>query len=371
MEEGRAISHSRGKVNKTEADLLNAIEVVSGDLPSPEEITLVSVVRNARFLIEAFLNHHRALGVNRFLILDDWSDKSFLEFLKSQPDVTVLRIPMRFPERLTWTDAEGNVIEESAGGTYKDIISRHLVKHRWSMVLDSDEFLILAPDLGDLSNFFARVDSDRFGAFGAQMVDMVPEGWPPGKLEKNPQSLADLVTLYPLFKPSPAWERVRGEFVWNPDINAISDFFRHMRVYSGPPPVRALKRIVRPLFPGIRAFTRSDVSKVPLVGPRYRHHRRTHHDVTAPLDSPMVLAVAHFTFTHAFPEKVARYLEMNGRKNRFASWSRYEAYSRLLRKMESRGAIDFRQLGLARFQDEQSFVLAGILEGNLSGTLFR
>lgn len=357
--------------SKSESDLLSLIEVLHGDLPSPEEITLVSVVRNNPFLIEAFLNHHRALGVNRFLILDDWSDEPFLSFLTSQPDVTVLRVPMRFPERLSWTDLEGNVNEESAGGTYKDLISRHMIKHPWSMVVDSDEFLMLAPGLRDLSHFFAQVNSDRFGVFGAQMVDMVPEVWPLGALEGTPQSFADLVALYPLFKPAPAWERVCGQVIWNPDSNAISDIFRFMDVYSGPPPVRAIKKIVRPMFPSVRAFTRSDVSKVPLVGPRYRHLRRTHHDVSAPIDSPMVLAVAHFTFTHDFPGKVKAYLEMNSGKNRFASWTRYEAYSRLLKKMERKGGVDFRRFELTRFIDEQSFVQAGIFEGVFSETLFR
>lgn len=349
----------------TEDDLVSLIEVIHGDLPGSDEITLVCVVRNNYFLMEAFLNHHRALGVSKFLILDDWSDESFLNLLKSHTDVTILRVPMRFPERLSWTGHNGEKTIESAGGTYKDIISRNLVKHPWSIVLDTDEFLILAPELRDLNHFFSEVDPDHFGVFGAQMVDMVPTGWPPKPLKASPESFADLVALYPMFKPSPAWRRTSAGIEWLADCNAISDIFRHIGVYSGPPPIRLLKRLFRPFLPGMRAFPRSDITKVPLVGPLHRHLRRSHHAVDAPIDGPMVLALAHFTFTHDLPRKVSEYLNTRSGKNRFASWTRYEAYSRLLKKLQSKGNVDFSQLGLVPYIDSHSFSDPGICEASL------
>lgn len=349
-----------------DADLVELVQVAHGELPSENEITAMTVVRDNHFFLGPFLHHHRSIGVQRFIVLDDWSGEDFFQRLRAEPDVTVLRVPFRYPERLVWFDDAGHPREESVGTVFKDIISRHFVKHPWTLVLDIDEFLITPANV-DLRRLLSSSKALEWGVLAAQMVDMLPEVWPPCENLSNPETFDDLSRAYPLFKPKPAWRTNQGVIDWEADCNAISDVFRRMRVYSGPPLVRALKKIARPFMPNLRAFPRSDVAKVPLVGPSHRHLRRSPHGLRTAIHSPMILAIAHFTFTTDFEKKIESYLEMRSRNARFASRSRYQAYSRLLKKIESRRGLNFSEFGFESFDGYESFRKAGIVGSLPSG----
>lgn len=344
-----------------DARLAEMVQVVHGELPGADEITLMTVVRDSSFFLDAFLHHHRSIGVQRFVVLDDWSGEDFFQRLRSEQDVTVLRVPFRYPERLTWSDDSGSPRKESVGTIYKDIVTRHFVKYPWTLVLDIDEFLITPPNL-DLRRLLSSSKSLGWGVLATQMVDMLPESWPPIETLSNPRTFRDLSRAYPFFKPEPAWRKEQDVIYWEADCNAISDVFRQMRVYSGPPFLRPLKRIARPFMPHLRTFPRSDVAKVPLVGPSHRHLRRSPHGLQTAVGSPIMLAIAHFTFTTDFERKIETYLTMRSRKSRFASRSRYQAYYRLLKKIESKGGLDFSGFGFEIFDGYESFQKAGVVE---------
>lgn len=364
MNPSRIYSKQRTKLD--DAGLAELVQVVHGELPSENEITAMTVVRDNPFFLGPFLHHHRSIGVQRFIMLDDWSGDDFFQRLRAEPDVTVLRVPFRYPERLIWFDDAGHPREESVGTIFKDIISRHFVKHPWTLVLDIDEFLI-TPANADLRRLLSSARALEWGVFAAQMVDMLPEVWPPCENPSNPETFYDLCTEYPLFKPKPAWRKNQSGIDWDADCNAISDVFRQMEVYSGALLVRVLKKVLLPFMPNLRAFPRSDVAKVPLVGPSHRHLRRSPHGLRTAIHSPMILAIAHFTFTTGFEKKVESYLNMRARNARFASRSRYGAYSRLLRKIESRGGVNFWEFEFKSFDGYESFREAGIVQPLPSG----
>lgn len=57
--------------------------------PKPDEILLFSCVRNERARLPYFIQYYRALGVERFLFIDNASNDGSLEFLLAQPNTHV------------------------------------------------------------------------------------------------------------------------------------------------------------------------------------------------------------------------------------------------------------------------------------------
>ena len=99
-----------------------------GVLPK-EAIVLVAVVRNERLLISSFLKHYRALGVNRFLIVDNGSSDGTLDVLKAASDVDLWKTSASF--------AAAN-----QGRLWVDGLLWIRAKKRWILHVDADEFLV-------------------------------------------------------------------------------------------------------------------------------------------------------------------------------------------------------------------------------------
>ena len=64
----------------------------------PGEIRAFAKCRNERLRLPAFLAHYRALGVDRFFVVDNDSSDGTTEYLAGQPDVRVFRTTNRFSE---------------------------------------------------------------------------------------------------------------------------------------------------------------------------------------------------------------------------------------------------------------------------------
>ena len=70
--------------------------VLGRDLSAHPGFTLTSVVKNEMFFLPAFLAHYRALGVRRFVFLDDRSTGGTRQYLLEQPEGMVLGSGRRF-----------------------------------------------------------------------------------------------------------------------------------------------------------------------------------------------------------------------------------------------------------------------------------
>ena len=64
---------------------------------TPGAILCFSTMRNEIIRLPFFLEHHRALGVDHFLIVDNGSDDGTTEYLAAQPDVSLWSTPNRRP----------------------------------------------------------------------------------------------------------------------------------------------------------------------------------------------------------------------------------------------------------------------------------
>ncbi len=128
------------------------------------DILCFASVRNERDRLPYFVAHHRGIGVDHFLFVDNGSTDGTKEFLQDQPDVSV------------W----------STGSSYKagrfgmDWLTWLQFRHghgHWCLTLDADEILIYPYwETRPLRALTALLDAHCRESFGALTVDMYPEG---------------------------------------------------------------------------------------------------------------------------------------------------------------------------------------------------
>jgi len=150
------------------------LQVVSGNLDRPHSFTLTGLIHDEMYFLPAFLPHYRALGVDRFVFLDDRSTDGSTAFLAEQPDVVVVHSQHRFGDRIDPEQAK------AAGWQHNrmDLIWRTLMVEKfctdqWSLHLDADEFLDLPAGM-DIKAVAARAEAEGAEAVWSVMIDMYP-----------------------------------------------------------------------------------------------------------------------------------------------------------------------------------------------------
>jgi hypothetical protein len=129
-----------------------------------DDILAATVLRNEIERLPYFLEHHRALGVRHFLMVDNASTDGSAEFLRAQPDVSL------------WHSDHG--YKQSRFGM--DWLCWLLLRHghgHWCLTVDADELFIYpywdSRDLRALTGWLERSGAE---AFPAMMLDLYPKG---------------------------------------------------------------------------------------------------------------------------------------------------------------------------------------------------
>jgi hypothetical protein len=153
-------------------------QVASG----PDDVIVISVMRNGEVWLESFLAHHRRIGIRNFVILDNGSSDRSIEILSKQPDVTLLR-----------TYAPYHAYEN----TMKRYLARRYCRDRWCLCLDVDElFDFPRSAMMPLSALVGYLNHRGFNAVITQMLDMFSDG-PISEVRNDPGK--DLRTQYPFY----------------------------------------------------------------------------------------------------------------------------------------------------------------------------
>lgn len=147
-------------------------------------IPCFAVMRDESVRLPHWLAHHRGLGVDHFLIVDNGSTDGTLDMLRVEPDVTVWRTGESYRAARFGVDWLGALQAAHGAG-------------RWGLTLDADELLIYPHwEERPLAALAAELDRRGQPALGALMVEL----YPPGRLSQariGPgRSPLDVLTLF-------------------------------------------------------------------------------------------------------------------------------------------------------------------------------
>jgi len=92
-------------------------------------VNVIFCIRNEKFRLTYFLNYYRDLGVSSFYAIDNGSTDGSLEYLISQPDITVYH-------------TEASYKSSNAGRDWTSEIANKYCQGKWCLTLDVDEFFI-------------------------------------------------------------------------------------------------------------------------------------------------------------------------------------------------------------------------------------
>lgn len=128
------------------------------------DILCFMTVRNESLRLPHFLDHHRKLGVDHFLIVDNDSTDGTAEYLAGQPDVSL------------WSTKASYKLSRFGLDWVTWLQMRHGHGH-WCLTLDADELLIYPYwETRTLPALTGWLEDQGLAALGTMMLDLYPEG---------------------------------------------------------------------------------------------------------------------------------------------------------------------------------------------------
>ena len=138
----------------------------------PRGVVVFSVMRDEDYFLPFFFDHYRKLGVDGFLIYDDRSGERTLEFLSAQPDCSIVRSDHAFGDSFA---PAGALFDRRLPHVLKESVPESLLRDRWVLTVDADEFLVLPSEFQDLPQLIAALERREQPYLTAPMVDFYGE----------------------------------------------------------------------------------------------------------------------------------------------------------------------------------------------------
>lgn len=130
---------------------------------APGAILLFATLRNEAPRLPYFLDYYRALGVDRFLIVDNASDDGSTELLSGAADVSL------------WT-TDKSYRKANFGMHWLNALMHRYANGHWCVVVDPDEFLVYPHcDTRDLRMLTEHLDASGRISMGVILLDLYGE----------------------------------------------------------------------------------------------------------------------------------------------------------------------------------------------------
>lgn len=291
-------------------------------------VTVCAIVHNEMFFLPAFLAHYRALGADRFVILDDRSTDATAAFLAAQPDVMVVESDVRYFEDIAYPpEARALVRETRAVRLWRDQLMDQFCAGQWAVDVDPDELLAL-PE-GGLPAFVAGLEAEGAEAAWGAMVDMYPA------------RVADILGAGAdaSFDPTTPWffdgrphldpRQPIGDGPKVPRTVYPGSVARLFATWGVLPQGPALVRLKRRLS-GYRYEPASIIYKTPVVRWRQGDFFLNCHLTTKPVSMSRVVPMLHYKFTADLGRKIEYALATGGYNQGSRS---YRLYASLIERM--------------------------------------
>lgn len=130
----------------------------------PQDILLVSTMRNEQIRLPYFLEYYRNLGVDHFLFVDNGSQDGTAEYLRGMSDVSLWR-------------TEASYRHAGFGIDWMNYLKRRYAHGHWVLVVDPDELFIYPfCDTRPIRALTDWLDNSAIRSFSAMLVDVYPKG---------------------------------------------------------------------------------------------------------------------------------------------------------------------------------------------------
>lgn len=131
---------------------------------APDAILAFGCLRNEALRLPWFLDHHRRLGVDHFLFVDNGSTDGSADWLARQDDVSL------------WSTADSYKASRFGLDWVNALLMRYGTGH-WCLTLDADELFVYPDhDRADLRALTAWLQARGVEAMAALMLDLYPQG---------------------------------------------------------------------------------------------------------------------------------------------------------------------------------------------------
>ncbi|MBW8816134.1 MAG: glycosyltransferase family 2 protein [Caulobacterales bacterium] len=286
--------------------------------PVPEksgEIRAVLCVRDELLRLPANLDHHRRLGVDRFLVVDNGSRDGTADYLASQPDVHMFRAAGTFEESLdglAWTNPLRDAFCDG----------------HWTLSLDADELFVFPyyEQVG-LQTLCRFLDQAGARTVYALLLDMYGEGGlsqavlPPG---------GSLIDTCAWFDPGPYRLTEVPNFPYVRFRGGVRARVFDFQPWQGAPPA---------------------LNKLPLVKwARGMRYLLSTHEMTPTTLYPLMTCLLHFKFLSDFHARVVTAVDEQWH---YGAARDFQAYRALL---DARGDITLRNAQSVRYAGSQQLL---------------
>lgn len=335
------------------SDSREVLRIIHGTLRDAKA-NAFAVVKDEQFYIRSFLDHHRRIGVEQFVILDDHSTDGTRELLASQPDCVVVESPYTYGQEI---DLPGPTGERRlrAGIAFKTLLPRKYLTGRYAVCLDADEYLVLpqgVATLGELVDLLARHD---VACVAGTLVDFFPATFAEMQQRREFPTAEAMLGAHAYFDAVPLLDRREGSTEFQRiDYSATGRLFRKHHVKTVPDFMLRAPRWLNRALPF--RCPRTSVSKMPIVrwdpGVEYINSHRA----SVPPSGKVLVGLAHLKFTCDLARRVEYALES---KVYVRGSRKYLWYVELLRSMRA-GDGSFLGPDSRRYTGPADFAAAGL-----------
>lgn len=332
--------------------------IVSGEL-KPDCLTLFSTMKNEMDFLPAWLDHHRKIGFQQFLIWDDNSIDGSGSYLVSQKDVVVLRSKYSFGDAVAYLEPDGTK-RSVRFGTYVKVAAPHVyLPNKFSAYLDADEFLILPDEVSSIADIVEALKANGETSILASLIEFFPSSLD-SEFKGFPDSFEKLLEAYPYFEAEPLLIPEEGKS--KPKFLSQSKTAKLYQEFNVSPPLvrKGWHKFWMPRK--VKADQRAQTSprhKTPLILRTSSSWQVGSHNSSKAPASDRWLAIAHFVFTHRLRDKAAAAIKTGAHAH---GGRKYYGYAQILKKsahqangllsklsVKYSGAKQLAQIGLMRW----------------------